>query len=266
MHSAELSRLAGVTVRALRHYHQVGVLAEPERGSNGYRRYDVHDLIRVLRIKRLASVGIPLERMPDLLDQTGDDSGTLLDELDAELGRQVERLTQQRETIARLRDHRAAPDLPPELAQFLAASVAAGFSAEMVNMDRDHAVLLAHLVGEADMPHLAGLYEHLSSPDLLSSASSFSEQFDHFGPDTDEHEFTAFVDGFVEIFASVVHQVSALDLPIDLSASANLFSEYQSGKFNEQQLRVLQLLEARIDERSGESAFKLLTDDRPADS
>ncbi|EED6225780.1 MerR family DNA-binding transcriptional regulator, partial [Salmonella enterica subsp. enterica serovar Haifa] len=49
MHSNELARLAGVTVRALRHYHQVGILAEPERRSNGYREYDVHDLIRVLR-------------------------------------------------------------------------------------------------------------------------------------------------------------------------------------------------------------------------
>lgn len=28
MRSAEIARLAGVTVRTLRHYHQVGVLAE----------------------------------------------------------------------------------------------------------------------------------------------------------------------------------------------------------------------------------------------
>lgn len=120
MHSGELARLAGVTVRALRHYHQVGVLAEPERRSNGYREYDVHDLIRVLRIKRLASLGVPLERMPDLLDDARDDAGQLLDELDAELAAQIDRLTQQRDLIARLRDHNAAPDLPPELAPFLA--------------------------------------------------------------------------------------------------------------------------------------------------
>ncbi|MEW1841154.1 MerR family transcriptional regulator [Nonomuraea angiospora] len=40
MHSGELARLAGVTVRALRQYHQVGVLAEPERGGNGYPKYN----------------------------------------------------------------------------------------------------------------------------------------------------------------------------------------------------------------------------------
>lgn len=32
-----MARLAGVTVRTLRHYHQVQVLAEPPRTSNGYR-------------------------------------------------------------------------------------------------------------------------------------------------------------------------------------------------------------------------------------
>ncbi|WP_084195160.1 MerR family DNA-binding transcriptional regulator [Streptosporangium amethystogenes] len=37
MNSSELGSLAGVTVRALRHYHQVGVLDEPPRGPNGYR-------------------------------------------------------------------------------------------------------------------------------------------------------------------------------------------------------------------------------------
>ena len=45
MRSGELAALAGVTVRTLRHYHQIGLLPEPERGGNGYRDYDVHDLL-----------------------------------------------------------------------------------------------------------------------------------------------------------------------------------------------------------------------------
>ena len=83
MRSGELARLAGVTVRALRHYHRVGVLVEPDRGPNGYRAYAVHDLIRVLRIKRLASLGVPLARMAGLLDEPSDDATRLLDDLDA---------------------------------------------------------------------------------------------------------------------------------------------------------------------------------------
>ena len=62
----------------------------------------MRDLIRVLRIKRLASIGIPLEQMPGLLDDASSDPEHLLDELDAELAAQMDRLAEQRETIARL--------------------------------------------------------------------------------------------------------------------------------------------------------------------
>src|SRR5690606_35746557 len=143
---------------------------------NGYREYDVHDLIRVLRIRRLASLGIPLERMPNLLDDAGEDAGELLDELDAELAAQIDRLAQQRDLIARLRDSNAAPDLPPELAPFLAA-FANGLSPELARFDRDQSVLLAHLVGGDGMPRIVRFYERLSGPELFSAAAAVSERF-----------------------------------------------------------------------------------------
>ena len=96
MRSGEVARLAGVSVRTLRHYHQIGVLPEPHRRGGGYRDYDVHDLIRLLRIRRLASLGIPLERIPALLDED-QDAGDVLAELDGELADQIARLTRQRE-------------------------------------------------------------------------------------------------------------------------------------------------------------------------
>lgn len=68
MRSAEIARLAGVTVRTLRHYHQVQVLAEPPRTSNGYREYTIRDLVRLLRIEQLSGLGVPLERMPAVFD------------------------------------------------------------------------------------------------------------------------------------------------------------------------------------------------------
>jgi DNA-binding transcriptional MerR regulator len=44
----ELADLAGTTVRAVRHYHDVGLLEEPRRCSNGYKQYGVAHLIRTL--------------------------------------------------------------------------------------------------------------------------------------------------------------------------------------------------------------------------
>ena len=35
----QLARYAGVTIKAVRHYHKVGLLPEPERDHSGYRRY-----------------------------------------------------------------------------------------------------------------------------------------------------------------------------------------------------------------------------------
>ena len=35
----QLADYAGVTIKAVRHYHQRGLLDEPPRDSSGYRRY-----------------------------------------------------------------------------------------------------------------------------------------------------------------------------------------------------------------------------------
>ena len=125
MKSSEIAKLAGVSVRTLRHYHAIGLLPEPPRGENGYRDYSAGDLARLLRIKRLASLGFPLARIGDVLDeidaglQNADDlrGGTALDELDRELACQIDRLQEQRRTIALLKQQELDPDLPAHLAR-----------------------------------------------------------------------------------------------------------------------------------------------------
>ena len=58
LRSGDVAKLAGVTVRTLRHYRSIGLLPEPPRDDNGYCSYGIEDLARVLRIKRLASLGL----------------------------------------------------------------------------------------------------------------------------------------------------------------------------------------------------------------
>lgn len=245
MRSGELARLAGVTVRALRHYHQVGVLAEPARGGNGYRDYDVHDLIRVLRIRRLAALGVPLERMPDLLDGSSGDAGALLDELDAELAEQIGHLSRQREIIARLRASDAAPDLPPELAPFLAV-FASGLSPDLAKFDRDQSVLLAHLAGDDGIPHITRLYRRLSEPALAPAVVDVNERFGRLGPDTTELDIAALIDRVMTTFAPVLEEVIASGSLPDLSAEADLFAEYATDQLNHQQRQTLEELQRRL--------------------
>ena len=64
---SQLARYVGVSVRTVRHYHQLGLLAEPERDGSGYRRYGADDVIALKRISTLARAGVPLARISGLL-------------------------------------------------------------------------------------------------------------------------------------------------------------------------------------------------------
>lgn len=122
MRSAEIAKHAGITVRTLRHYHAIGLLAEPARSANGYRDYGAEDLLRVLRIRQLASLGFTLDKIGEMLDDLDAErsghadaptsAAALLDELDEALQAQIAHLQGQRELIARLREHDLAADYP----------------------------------------------------------------------------------------------------------------------------------------------------------
>ena len=62
----ELSRRAGVSVRALRHYEKEGLL-RPDRCSNGYRVYDDDAVDLVRQIRELIENGLPIRIIRDVL-------------------------------------------------------------------------------------------------------------------------------------------------------------------------------------------------------
>lgn len=60
MRIGEIAALVGVTTRAIRRYHQVGLLPEPERRPNRYRAYSVRDAVLLARVRRLTELGAEL--------------------------------------------------------------------------------------------------------------------------------------------------------------------------------------------------------------
>ena len=82
MRIGEIAELVGVTTRAIRHYHHVGLLPEPERRPNGYRAYGVRDAVLLARVRRLVELGLGLDEVRDVL---ADDAGRELAEVLAEL-------------------------------------------------------------------------------------------------------------------------------------------------------------------------------------
>ena len=107
-----LASYAGVTIRAVRHYHQIGLLPEPERDASGYRTYDAAAVVRLVRIRTLAEAGVPLARVRELLDADPETFAAATTEIDRQLRAQIRALQEHRRRIAQLGSRRLAGPPP----------------------------------------------------------------------------------------------------------------------------------------------------------
>lgn len=116
MRIGEIAAVVGVTTRAIRHYHHVGLLPEPERRPNGYRAYSVRDAVLLARVRRLTELGLSLDEVRDVLaDDAGRELADVLEELDADLARQEAEIVERRRRLAVLLaagPGRASPSRP----------------------------------------------------------------------------------------------------------------------------------------------------------
>jgi DNA-binding transcriptional MerR regulator len=155
MRIGELAGLVGISTRAIRHYHRIGLLAEPARKANGYREYSLRDAVELARVRRLTELGLSLDEVGDVLaDDAGRDLAEILRELDADLARQEADLRQRRARLSRLlRQAGAGGDLSgqapvsPGLAELFdrmthVASGKPGPESAMAAKDRDLMALL----------------------------------------------------------------------------------------------------------------------------
>ena len=155
MRIGELAGLVGISTRAIRHYHRVGLLAEPARKANGYREYSLRDAVELARRPAPHRAGPEPGRGGDALaGDAGRDLVEILRELDADLARQEADLRQRRARLAELLRQAEAGGQPseqapvsPELAGLFGrmADVAAerpGPEPAMAAKDRDLMALL----------------------------------------------------------------------------------------------------------------------------
>lgn len=167
----EVAELAGTSLRAVRHYHQVGLLTEPERRSNGYKQYGVAHLVRLVRIKRLTDLGFSLPQIAAMGD-ADDHPEEALRELDAELAATIERLQAARLEVGLILEHSAPTDLPPDFVPPAAA-------AKMSDADRSLIVVLSRVLGPRGLEVYAELLNN--TPDEPSL-----DVFDDLPADADE--------------------------------------------------------------------------------
>ncbi|GLW06908.1 HTH-type transcriptional activator TipA [Microtetraspora sp. NBRC 13810] len=74
----EVSRLAGVTVRTLHHYDDIGLVRPSERTRSGYRSYTEPDVERLQQVLFYRELGFPLEEIAAILADPGADRMTHL--------------------------------------------------------------------------------------------------------------------------------------------------------------------------------------------
>lgn len=74
----EAARLAGISVRALRHYDKTGLLRPSTQTGAGYRMYDEAALCRLQQILFFKELGFPLKKIKELLDGKGFDRNAAL--------------------------------------------------------------------------------------------------------------------------------------------------------------------------------------------
>ncbi|MGV8874744.1 MAG: MerR family transcriptional regulator [Rhodococcus sp. (in: high G+C Gram-positive bacteria)] len=167
----ELANLANTSLRTVRHYHDVGLLAQPNRTSNGYKQYGMPHLIRVLKIKHLSELGFSLLQIASL-DDTDDHSRQTVRNLDAELGASIERLSCARVELALVLGHPAPIEKSPNIAD-------ATIDSALTEADRLIVVVMTRLLGPSAF---ATSGEPTGTPGAIPDTSTFH----NLPSDTDE--------------------------------------------------------------------------------
>ncbi|MFH8293519.1 MerR family transcriptional regulator [Streptomyces sp. NPDC018059] len=178
----ELASYAGVTVRAVRHYHAKGLLPEPERDHSGYRRYDAGAVVELIRIRTLAKAGVPLARIHELLQADEEEFAAAVAEIDERLRAEILERQLHRERIARL----TAGDslaLPPEVVGFLDRLRALGVDERIIRVERDGWIPLAAHSPERVPEWAARKGEQLDDPRLVDFYVTLGQALD--GADDD---------------------------------------------------------------------------------
>lgn len=97
----QVARLSGVSVRALHHYDDIGLLKPAQVGRNRYRYYGREELLRLQQILIHRELDIPLSKIKKIIDAPGFDQLTALAEQRERLAAEAKRYDQLVRTIDR---------------------------------------------------------------------------------------------------------------------------------------------------------------------
>ena len=175
MKIGELATLAGVSVRTVRHYHQLGLLPDPARKVNGYRDYRLRDAVVLARVRRLAELGLALDDIRDeLVGDATRDLRELLVELDSDLAAQERSIAARRVRLAAL----LADDVVDEDALSTVLAQLPTPNSTFAELDRQMLSLLDATVGADDRAAVLAILRSWTDPAAQERAAQFYERLD----------------------------------------------------------------------------------------
>jgi len=173
----QLATYTGVTVRAVRHYHQIGLLPEPGRDASGYRRYGAPAVVALIKIRTLAEAGVPLSQIGRLLEADAVAFAEAIERIDDRLRDEIDRLEVTRKQIAQLTSGDSLA-LPPEVTGYLDRLREVGVSPRLVEGERDGWILIAARWPDRVREWMPGKMASLDDPRLVRLYRILSEVFD----------------------------------------------------------------------------------------
>ncbi|MGW1894022.1 MerR family transcriptional regulator [Streptomyces sp. NPDC002004] len=165
----QAAAFVGVTVKTVRHYHKLGLIAEPERDSSGYRRYGSGELLQLVQARTLAAAGVPLAEIGPMLDADAAQFGSALADVERQLTERIDELVARRDTLHRLADGDRAL-LPDRACAILDRMHCLGFSPDYVAAQREALVLARALVPQGFDGFLNQLEHGLDDPEYVDLA------------------------------------------------------------------------------------------------
>ncbi|WP_435107406.1 MerR family transcriptional regulator [Nocardiopsis synnemataformans] len=235
----QLAELANTTVKAVRYYHKIGLLEVPERTANGYKQYQVSHLVRLLQIRRLSDLGVPLSEV-ESMGRADEDPDEAIRVLDRELEATVDRLNRVRAELAVILRHRAPAYVPPAFAPV---------SRELSERQRSLLMVYSTVLSEESVEEFRAL---ISEPD------DTDEEFEALPADADD----AAIDRLAARMLSVVRRGReenpwsadpAVDAPGGAEHAERTMAEAMVQLYNPAQLRVLKRVNALLQEEASEA-------------
>jgi DNA-binding transcriptional MerR regulator len=240
---SQLAAYAGVTVRAVRHYHAKGLLPEPERDHSGYRRYDAAAVVELIRIRTLADAGVPLARVHELLAADAEEFAAAVEDIDRRLRAEIREKQRHRERIAQL----AAGDslaLPPEAVAYLDRLREFDLPTRAIELERDAWILVAAKLPE-QMPTL--MTHKLAQFDTPAVKAIYLDLVEAADWAADDPRLPAFADRLVSLIEESIEGWEDYDSAGDFAIDDDLAELLDSVFVNSVPIaaRLLELLEER---------------------